>query len=343
MASIKEVAQRAGVSIATVSRILNGTAKVDAAKERAVREAIAYYRYEPNQFGRGRVKQSSEMIGVYFYHANHSPLDTTYNLELLKGAQEVLSRKNFSVVLMTEQGGPGDGTGWEPSFYRFVRRKQIDGLILGGLSPYMIQDDNFRQLIESGFPLSYIGKKFRQHGMNVYAQFEQYHVEMLRQLYSLGHRRILLFEGSYHSHYLENILRQAARLYPDAVVETTMAEGMADKARLKDDLRSAVARGVTGVCCPGIREAEHLLSCCAEAGIPVPGRLSVLSVEHRQDEGASFLPPISAMYVPARQMGRQAAEQLVGALQNEETAPQVEFKAVFVPRATVGPARVETV
>ena len=168
------------------------------------------------------------------------------------------------------------------------------------------------------------------------------HVEMLRQLYSLGHRRILLFEGSYHSHYLENILRQAARLYPDAVVETTMAEGMADKARLKDDLRSAVARGVTGVCCPGIREAEHLLSCCAEAGIPVPG-LSVLSVEHRQDEGASFLPPISAMYVPARQMGRQAAEQLVGALQNEETAPQVEFKAVFVPRATVGPARVETV
>ena len=64
--SIRDVARRAGVSAATVSRILNGTAAVSEKKAQAVREAVEYYSYEPNQFARGLKKQSSRMIGVYF-------------------------------------------------------------------------------------------------------------------------------------------------------------------------------------------------------------------------------------------------------------------------------------
>ena len=52
-ASIRDVARRAGVSAATVSRILNGTAAVSEKKTQAVREAVEFYSYEPNQFARG--------------------------------------------------------------------------------------------------------------------------------------------------------------------------------------------------------------------------------------------------------------------------------------------------
>ena len=64
-ASIYDVAKRAGVSISTVSRILNNSANVSDKKVQAVKEAMEYYQYEPNQFGRGLVKQRSNMIGVY--------------------------------------------------------------------------------------------------------------------------------------------------------------------------------------------------------------------------------------------------------------------------------------
>ena len=52
-ASIHDVAKRAGVSIATVSRVVNNSAGVKESKVAAVKEALEYYDYQPSQFGRG--------------------------------------------------------------------------------------------------------------------------------------------------------------------------------------------------------------------------------------------------------------------------------------------------
>ena len=54
-ASIHDVAKRAGVSISTVSRVINNSAGVKDSKVAAVREALEYYDYQPSQFGRGLV------------------------------------------------------------------------------------------------------------------------------------------------------------------------------------------------------------------------------------------------------------------------------------------------
>ena len=69
-ASIYDVAKRAGVSISTVSRIMNGSANVSEVKKAAVQEAMEFYQYEPNQFARGLVKQRSNLIGIYFSMAS---------------------------------------------------------------------------------------------------------------------------------------------------------------------------------------------------------------------------------------------------------------------------------
>lgn len=54
-ASIHDVAKRAGVSISTVSRVINHSAGVKESKTAAVLEAMEYYNYQPSQFGRGLV------------------------------------------------------------------------------------------------------------------------------------------------------------------------------------------------------------------------------------------------------------------------------------------------
>ena len=99
-ASIYDVARRAGVSISTVSRIMNGSANVSEVKKAAVQEAMEFYQYEPNQFARGLVKQRSNLIGIYFPMASASMFESSYNLELLKGIEKVLTYQNYNMVSM---------------------------------------------------------------------------------------------------------------------------------------------------------------------------------------------------------------------------------------------------
>ena len=64
MTSIREVAKIAGVSPATVSRVMNGTANVDERKKQRVLEAIEKTGFRPNELARALYKKSSRMIGV---------------------------------------------------------------------------------------------------------------------------------------------------------------------------------------------------------------------------------------------------------------------------------------
>lgn len=330
-ASIKDVAKRAGVSISTVSRILNGSAKVDAAKEKAVREAIAFLQYEPNQFGRGLAKQRTEMIGVYF-QTGDPILDSTYDLELIKGTAETLCRENYSLVMLMENP---DSVGEKPAFYRYVREKRIDGLLLSGLSAQIRQDAAFAQLVESGYPVSYMGKRFHQKGMHVYAQFDQYHIDMLRLLYAQGHRRVILYYIPLHESDVDTIAEKARALFPGL----TLFPAVLDQQRGShpDQLKRYLEQEhCTAACCPGIADTERILSFCAELGVSVPRQLSIIAAEHRRGEGEGCYPAISAVYVPAREMGRFAAEQLIAAIRSQTQIPRSqEFAVEFIERDSV--------
>lgn len=330
-ASIKDVAKRAGVSISTVSRILNSSANVDAAKERAVREAIAYYQYEPNQFGRGLVKQCTQMIGIYLY-SGIALLDPIYNLELVRGIEEVLCQENYSLVLLTDK--PGNT---KPSFYRYIREKRIDGLVVSGLSSQIRHDPAFVQLIESEYPVTYVGKRFHENGMNVYAQFEEYHVDMVRKLYERGHRRIMIFFDQMHNHYMESICQEILKTMPGVRLKLRELDDEPDYFALRQEILAAVtADGFTAACCPTVRDAEKLMHTCTQLRISVPEQLSIIAVEHRLGEGIQSYPAISVVYVPAKAMGRAAAEQLIAVLRDDkEVKKHVEFSAEFIGRNSI--------
>src|SRR5574344_1873288 len=64
MITLKEVAQTCGVSVATVSNILNGKPKVSEATKQRVLEVVKQTGYQPNYFAQGMRKQKTEMIGI---------------------------------------------------------------------------------------------------------------------------------------------------------------------------------------------------------------------------------------------------------------------------------------
>lgn len=337
-ASIYDVAQRAGVSIATVSRYLNGSAAVSEKKAQAVQEAMEFFQYEPNQFARGLMKQTTNLIGVYFPGSMGSLFDSAYNLELLKGIESTLSHQNYSMVLLDETKGFSQRTRPIPRYLEYVKQKRIDGLILSGLSDRHVKHQVFQQLVDENFPVVYIGKRVHEKGLNVYARFEQYRVDMLETLWQNGHRKIMMPVHEIHSYYLQAIETAAKARLPGLCLYPTIISNALD---YHDQLAQAIDQYVRGESCTavvpeGVEVAQIILGICGEMHISVPEQLSILSVEHRQGAGLLCYPQISAYYVPAQSMGISAAELLLRSIQEgpvKETS--IAYESVYICRDSI--------
>lgn len=337
-ASIYDVAKRAGVSISTVSRILNNSANVSEKKVRAVREAMEFYQYEPNQFGRGLVKQRSNLIGVYFPYQSGSVFESSYNLEVLKGIERVLTRQNYSMVLISEAEEYFHRVKGMPRFLEYVRQRRIDGLLLSGLTSKSLEEEAFRQILEEEYPVVYIGKRFHKKGINVYAQYESYMDQMLRILYQNGHRKILLYIFNSHQSYAESIVKRAKEEMEDIELVPVVLTHMTEiRPELVVDIRKYVqGAGFTAICSPGIETTQVILSVCGELRISVPETVSILSVEHKQGDGRLLFPQISAFYVPAKDMGSGAAELLLGEVEERPSGEiSREYETQYIIRESI--------
>ena len=338
--SIRDVANRAGVSISTVSRILNNTATVSEKKMLVVKEAMEYYNYEPNQFARGLKKQTSNMIGVYFPGGTDSIFESAYNLELLRGIEKVLAYQNYSMVLISESREFESRKKRTPKYLEFIRQKRIDGLILSGLTSKSAEDnvDVVWKIMEEGYPVVYIGKRLHKNGLNVYAQFEHYNVKMIEVLKNSGHKKVLLQVAKVHNHYLEGIMNRVHGEMPDMEVFPHITNSFLDtREHILQDIREYVLhRGCTAICARGMEEAQVLLSVCAELQIKIPEQVSILSVEHKPGAGTLLYPQVSSFYVPAKDMGVGAAELLIDYIENREVnESSIEFETKFIERNSI--------
>ena len=98
MASIKEVAKRAGVSPSTVSRVINGTANVDPIKKERVLAVINETGFKPNKLARALFKKSSKIIGVIVPN-----IENAFFGELARAIEEEAYRNDYRILLCNSQ------------------------------------------------------------------------------------------------------------------------------------------------------------------------------------------------------------------------------------------------
>lgn len=333
--SIRDVAKRAGVSISTVSRVMNNSATVDDEKVMAVKEAMEFYDYQPNQFGRGLVKQNSKMIGVYFAHT-YGLFDSTYNLELLKGIQKVLDRFKYSMVLIHEDGGYQEGK----KFLDYASQKKIDGLILSSIAVNTQAEIAYKKLLEDRFPMTYIGRSFHKNGSNVYAQYERYMYQMIEKFYMAGHKKILIYIYELHHGYIKDVLDKVGQHMVDMHVYIEYQSGdiyINAREQIRDQIHFYVTeKGCTAIGYPHMDHMNLILGICQELKISIPKDLSIIGVEHREMEGSTYFPSINAFYVPAKEMGEAAAEMLIQGIE-KGTISEIsrELKTSYMARDSV--------
>ncbi|WP_130858995.1 LacI family DNA-binding transcriptional regulator [Gracilibacillus phocaeensis] len=121
MVTIKEVAGEAGVSVATVSRVISGSGKVSSKKKKQVLQAIEILNYKPNAVARNLRTAKTKMVLVAVPNINNP-----FFSEVLTGIQKTALQQGYHVLLFDTD----HDFSREAKFLEMLEQKQVDGLIL---------------------------------------------------------------------------------------------------------------------------------------------------------------------------------------------------------------------
>jgi LacI family transcriptional regulator len=181
--TIKDVAKAAGVSMTTVSFVLNNGERATVGEEtrKRVRQAILDLGYVRQTAGRRLASGLSHTIGLAIGSSQHLLVDAVIP-QVVFGINDVCARQGFRLMINRIEGEAGT-----PLYHELVRSKEIDGLIV--LNPRR-DDEELRQLLDERFPVVTDGMRDHVHGYSVTGDDQAAAYRAVRHLIGLGHTRI---------------------------------------------------------------------------------------------------------------------------------------------------------
>jgi LacI family transcriptional regulator len=324
--TLEMVAQRAGVSPSTVSRILNGTAVVSDDKRQAVDEAIATLGFVPNPVARGLAGGRTLSVGVIT-----QSIDSPFYGGALRGIEDELSHAGYSPLFVS---GHWDA-GAEARCIDVLRSRRVDGIIVltGRLS------DAALTALAQLLPVVVTGRNLRAPGL-VSLNFDNFEGGRLatHHLLQLGHRRIAFIAGDERHPDAKERLRgykaalAAAKVAFDADLvvpgQYTEESGRMALERLIDGRTSFTA----------VFAANDQMAFGASLGLHrrrlrVPQDVSVVGF----DDLASALyaiPPLSTVHHPVYELGQIAATAMLGLLAGQTPAVTMPAPRFIVREST---------
>ncbi len=330
-ATIHEVARAAGVSIKTVSRVLNREPNVRPETSERVTRAATKLRYTPNIAARRLASRGSFLIGLLFEPSNHP---STYIAEVQRGAM----RQGYDLLLHPCQTTDTD---WMEPVERLIRQSAVDGLIL--TSPISDSVPMLRALRENGTPFVRISQsKPGAHPPCVRVNDEEAAAAMTRHLLGLGHRRIGFVIGrATHGSSIDR-LRGFRRALADARI--AVSDDLLEQGDYTFESGYRAARHLlthpqrpTAIFASNDEMAAGVLLAAHERGIDIPGELSVCGFDGAP-LSEQVWPQLTTVAQPVLEVAALATDLLVRRLRDEDVPSVSELRAEQIVRRSTGPA-----
>jgi DNA-binding LacI/PurR family transcriptional regulator len=187
--SIKEIAALAGVSKATVSRVLNAKPGVSPATRKKVEEVIAAHAYAPNLVARGLSLRRTGIIGLVVAHTAVRLSSHLFFLEFLRGISRVLEKEGFRLILATADSEED----YESSCRNMAQEGLVDGVVVLGIRR---NDKRLQHFLQRGLPLVTVGNPLGHPGVS-FVDADNYGGARMATEYliGLGHKEILFING----------------------------------------------------------------------------------------------------------------------------------------------------
>ena len=305
--TIRDVAARAGVSVATVSKVINNRYGVASGTSARVQAVIEELGYEASLVAQSLRNHRTNVIGILV--ADLEPFST----ELLKGAADAIRGSGFELVIYSAGGHSGDRVGWERRYLSRLSGTLIDGAVL--VTPTVV-DVNY------GSPIVAIDPHTGQSGLPTVDSDNLRGAQLATgHLLSLGHRRIGMLTGRpdlESAQLRERGYREALRAAGAAVDESLIRCGDYDPEVSLEQARLLLTMPdpPTAVFAANDMSAIATIEVATELGRRVPADLSVVGFDNIP-ESALCAPPLTTVEQPIRKMGERSIELLLSLIRGE--------------------------
>lgn len=319
---ISDVAKIAGVSTATVSRVLSDAALVSAETREKVLSAVAQTNYRINQMARNlRRNKTGSIVVLVPYLAN------PFFSRILSAIAHVASQHGVNVLIVDTREAHGSSS----NIAQYLDDNRCDGLI--------VLDANLPEDLFKGArrpPVVFACEWLEEHGYPSVMIDNKLGAEMaVEYLIKLGHRHIGHIKGIEHNVLTDQRLAGVAKAFENhamALDDLVLFEGNfsldAGINAAKEWL--ALRNRPTGIFCASDVMAFGFISELHRNGLSVPNDVSVIGFDDIEIS-AQFLPALTTVHQPRHQIGERAAELLFELIEAGPTKIDVQFEPEVLP------------
>jgi LacI family transcriptional regulator len=307
MATIKDVAKRAGVGLGTASRVIAGSGPVSEEASRRVRKAIAELKFRPSHAARVLQKGQSQTIGVFV------PLITgSFYTPILHAIYTALRASGRQMVVDFGQS-PESEREDALAGVEFLADRGCDGLIMMGTALKPADVERIAERQPRFVVLNRTLPGFQEHCFN--PDHRAAGAAAADALLAAGHRQLAIIEGPKASH--DNALRmrgfhEALRRHGLDVARLPWVRGDFSPESGRAGVRQLLTGGApfTALFCANDEMAIGAISYLGEAGVAVPGGCSVMGYDGI-DLSALTVPALTTVLIPWREIATNALHHLL--------------------------------
>ncbi len=334
--SIHDVAERAGVSAATVSHVLNATRFVSDETRSRVVSAITELGYIPSQAARSLRSQRTRTLALVV-----SDIENPFFTEVVRAAERRAADAGYTVVL----GNTDEAPEREQAILRALLEQRVDGVLLAPASGET-NIDHIQELSLRGVPLVLLNRRLESvNAPAVTADNEQGSYEATQYVLLRGHRRIGVIHGRLDTSTTQERLAGFHRALGEAgfsVPEQFLVMGGSKTEPAYLAARALLALDPRPTCLYAFNNlmTEGTLLAIKESGIACPDQVSLIGFDDFR-AARTVTPTLTVVAQPTYDIGRVATELLLRQLDGELVI-SVQLPAHLVVRESVSQLNVST-
>lgn len=327
--NIKDIARKANVSIATVSRVLNNPEKVSDEKKLLINSIIYEMNYQPNALARGLIKKATKTIGIIIPDINN-----LFYPAVVRGIEDVVEMSDYNVFLCNTDKDIGK----EKKYINTLLEKRVDGIIFMGTRPVNPEKNEHIIRLNKKVPVLMINDIVR--GSEIYSVLTD-EVEgayrAVKYLLELGHKKIAYVTGENNYTTYQNkqkgyeiaLQEYGIEVYPDYIIrDLPYALGGYNAAIKLLDSKNILP---TAIFAASDQLAMGVMKAIHEKGYKIPNDISVVGYANIPIS-ADLFPELTTVDQFPYETGRLSAETLIKVINGEELSQK---KYIMEPKLLI--------
>jgi LacI family transcriptional regulator, sucrose operon repressor len=319
--TIKDVAQRAGVTVTTVSRVLNNRGYISEQTRSKVAEAMKELDYVPNEMARSLLRQRSNIIGLIVPAVSHP-----FFSELAMHVEYYAYEMGYKILLCNSHLDIAK----ERKYIDMLKRHKVDGIIMGS---HTLDVDEYQSL---SMPIVTIDRKIDDAIPSVSSDNRQGGLLATRRLISRGCRKLAMIAGSLQLDLLANqrctsfIAESEAQGIEHVIVQTNL--DVFDYSQYGDlvDKLFLEHPDIDGVFTSDVK-AAYVIQACARLGKSVPRDVKIVGYDDSQI-ASLLVPRLTTIRQPKEAMAKLALETVVKQIRGESFSLETVLPVELIDR-----------